>query len=266
MDMPSQTAVFPWTSDSKATGDFAIQRLTNYLRLALAVNGRLHAETFLVAAGALAGFAAQYAALTRAAAVCKQTGVVPLPSIVVLSSPTENWLFGDWINAHIWNEPGSVLSLFGLVGGAALTAGMLEESLPKSADIASFVTHSIGGPTFGIVRAPEQHRPGVEPAEVLTNLWRGWVNIIRSPFAEEDRKYFREPPLKVEHWPMIASIVAANALTTVKNVLELKLGCALIIEAAVIASKLDPESIIPRHWSFEDVPGGGIKISEAQAH
>jgi hypothetical protein len=58
----------------------------------------------------------------------------------------------------------------------------------------------------------------------------------------------REPPFKEIHWPIIVSLVAAQFILMTKGVLHPRIGAALVMESAVITSKMDPANIEPGKW------------------
>jgi hypothetical protein len=46
-----------------------------------------------------------------------------------------------------------------------------------------------------------------------------------------------------EYWPLISALVAGQFLTMAKGTLDPKLGVALIMESAIVASKIDPKTV-----------------------
>lgn len=220
----------------------------------------VHAETLLTAVGALTGFAAQHAALLRGATVTSKSGFVPKNSVVVAGSNSgQQFLFGDWINLHLFPEQGNRLSLFSFVAGAALKAGVDKKNLPGCAEIAAHVARAVGTANFGIVRAPERNQPHLPPLELVKRLWIPVTKLLQLPAPEQ--MHVSEPPLSQLHWPVILSIVASQFITATKDTLSPVTGSALVMEAAVITWKISPEAIQPGSWrlAFKD---GQVAITQ----
>ena len=49
--------------------------------------------------------------------------------------------------------------------------------------------------------------------------------------------------VKPEYWPLISALVAAQFLTMAKDTIDPKLGLAMAMESAIIASKIDPKTV-----------------------
>jgi hypothetical protein len=161
---------YPWQPESFITGNLAIGNLRENLLKSLKTPRGIHSETLLTAVGALAGFAAQNAALARVTSQAQQAVTVPAGSIVVAGTKSgERFLFGDAINIHLFPEPNSTLPLFAIVGGAVIQAGLTPDQLPDYKEMARHVAAVVGGPEFGILRAPKDHQPQLQPIELL--LW-----------------------------------------------------------------------------------------------
>jgi len=245
--MATTTSVtsFPWQPDSTATANRAIGDLGVGLMNALKNQRGIHTETLMTVIGALAGFAAQNAALNSI--------VSPIPSIkprsFAIAHPKTGgiFLFGDAINAFLYPESGSVLPLAALVGGAALSAGAKQEELPNIREIAAHISSVVGTPEFGKLRVPPGIAPQLEPLAALLKFWPQSINILtRPPINRLFRR--REAPLQEVHWPIILGLVASEFIRMSKAVLHPRISAALIMESAVITSKMDPENIEPGKW------------------
>jgi hypothetical protein len=46
-----------------------------------------------------------------------------------------------------------------------------------------------------------------------------------------------------EHWPVVVALVAKQLITLAKDTLNPRLSVALIMEAAIAASKVDPDTV-----------------------
>ena len=94
----------PWQPQSEIRGNLAIGNLRENILPFLAVVGGAHAQTLHATMGALAGFAAQNAALDRAAAATASDGQVPFDGLVLAGGQSgERWLAGNWIDPGKWD-------------------------------------------------------------------------------------------------------------------------------------------------------------------
>ncbi len=244
----------PWQPQSEIRGNLAIGNLRENLLRFLGNERGVHAETLLTAMGALAGFAGQNAALIRAAAATSAEGYVPQYSVVLIGTkPGERYLAGEWINAHLFNEAGSVFPLWGFIAAAATESGAAREELADIRDIARHVASSLGGADYGKLRAPAGHQPALQPNELLRKLWPRVCEILRLPLPEPIRT--NELPLEEIHWPIIVSMVASQFIKLTKDVLHPRISFALAMESAVISSKVDPELVAPGNWDFHATAG-----------
>jgi len=236
---------FPWQPESTVTGNLAIQNLRESLMKALKNQRGIHTETILTAVGALAGFAAQNAALDRVTSPDPTTPALKLA--IAQTNPGEQFLFGDAINVHLFPEPHSTLPLSAIIAGAATQAGVPPTELPDYQDMAKHVAAVVGTPDFGKLRAPQEHQPQLEPLGLLRQLWPLTRDVLRRP---PHKGIFRrtEMPLQETHWPIVIGIVSSQLIAMTKGVLDPRIGAALIMESAVITTKIDPETIEPGKW------------------
>jgi len=247
----------PWQPQSEIRGNLAIGNLRENLLRFLAANGGVHVQTLHATAGALAGFAAQNAALIRAAAETSADGQVPLDGLVLAEGTAgDRFLAGNWINVRLFNEPGSVLPVWGFLAGAAVQAGVPLQELADTHEIVRHVATTIGGPDYGKLRAPAGHQPAFEPNELLRRSWPLACQIFAHPLpAEMSESGRNEPPLDETHWPIIVAIVASQFIQMTKDVLSPRIAFALALESAVISSKVDPEKIEPGKWDIRAAAG-----------
>ena len=61
-------------------------------------------------------------------------------------------------------------------------------------------------------------------------------------------EYDDEPPLHEAHWPMLSSVLAGRLLTMASATIDPLVCAGLMMEAAIIASKLDPDLVEPGRW------------------
>jgi hypothetical protein len=236
---------FPWQPESTITGNLAIGNLRENLLKSLKTQRGIHTETLLTAVGALAGFAAQNAALNQ---VTSPDPTSPRLSIAIAQGRGgEKYVFGDAVNLYLFPEPNSTLPLFALIGGAVIQARLAADDVPDYKEMAKHVAAVVGSPQFGLLRAPKDHRPQLEPLELLGKLWPLTRDVMRLPLPKSIPPD-REPPLKEIHWPIIVGLVAAQFIAMTKDVLSPRIGAALVMESAIITSKIDPENIEPGKW------------------
>jgi len=250
----------PWQPQCEILGNLAIGNIRENMLRFLRTDRGVHAETLHTAMGALAGFAAQNAALNRAAAVASTGESMPWSGIVLIGADSgERFLAGDWINAGLFNERGSIFPLWGFIAAAATEAGAKTDALADIGEIARHVTSSFGNPEFGKLRAPPNHQPGVQPVDLLLKLWPRACEILRLPIEKQiptaGSAMMREPPLSERHWPIIISIVAGQFIKLTKDVLAPDIAFALAMESAVIGSKIDPDRLEPGKWDIRASDG-----------
>lgn len=230
---------YPWQPQSTILGNFAIGHLRQNLMQRLTIENCVHVETLVTVAGALTGFSAQHAVWHG---VIKKGKEVPKNGFLVLSTPSgQKFYYGDLINAYLVPTPGGGrLTLWGFVAGAAIESGVPASELPDYGEMFAFVTELIDTDKFGSPRVPPKHQPHLKSLEGLRLVW---------PLARQCLLWrppppgIREPSLSEEHWPIILSIVTAGFLKQTKEVLDPKLAIVLIMEAAIVASKIDPISV-----------------------
>jgi hypothetical protein len=238
---------YPWQPASTLTGNLAIGNLRENLLKALKTERGVHTETLLTSIGALAGFAAQNAALDRVTSKERDPANPPLSMAIAQTKAGEAFLFGDAINVYLFQEPASHLPLIALVSGAAIQAGVQPGELPDCREMASHVARVVGGPDFGKLRAPKDHAPQHQPLELLRQFWPLARDMMRLP---PPKRFFlaSEKPLQENHWPIVVSIVASQLILMTKEALNPRIGAALIMESAIITSKIDPEMLEPGKW------------------
>jgi hypothetical protein len=222
------------------------------LMAALKTQRGIHTETLMAVVGALAGFAAQNAALTSITAPIPSTK----PRSFAIAQPKGGgiFLFGDAINAFLFPEAGSVLPLAALVAGAALSAGAKQEELPNVGEIASHIASVIGSPEFGKLRVPPGVAPQIEPVAALLKFWPQTVAILTRP-PIKPLFLNQEAPLQEIHWPIILGLVASQVIKMSQNALHARISAALVMESAVITSKIDPEKVNPGKWRISTAEG-----------
>jgi hypothetical protein len=248
MATPTSVTSFPWQPDSTETGKRAIGDLGIGLTSSLKTARGVHTETLMSVVGALAGYAAQNAALNLIASAHPSQSPVPTRTFAIANTKSgERFLFGDVFKVFLFPGPGSVLPLGALIAGAAVGAGVKEEELPNYGEIAAHIASVVGTSEFGKLRTRQGIEPQLQPMAALLKFWPNTRDILARPPL---KRLFRrqETPLQEIRWPIILGLVASQFIAMTKGVLAPRIGAALIIESAVITSKIDPEQIEPGKW------------------
>jgi hypothetical protein len=85
------------------------------------------------------------------------------------------------------------------------------------------------------------------PQDVLRVLWPAARRIVTANMPMEMAD---EPPLNEAHWPIVMSQVAARLMTQTAGTVDPGLAAGLVMEAAMIGSKLDPDLVDPGRWTL----------------
>ena len=256
---PSQ--LYPWEPESATRASLAMTELRQLL-----VKRMSHANaaaTLLSAAGALVGFASQNAALEQGELLAQRRDLVAPKSLLMFKSKQdERFLLGSWINAPLLLGYGHAFPMLGFLAKAAGAAGLRGADFPDINAIERRVAAAIKEPGFGPVPAPEGHRLAAPPRDLLRALWPGARKALTAPMPVH---LADEPALDEAHWPILLSIVTGRLITLTKDVLEPGAAVALVLESALVGSRLDPERIDPGRWKL--APGRtGLQIAKAERY
>jgi hypothetical protein len=268
-DAPQMTSVkLPWadSEDDEITANLAIGNLGHSLLMSLTTERGVHAETLLVAIGAIAGFAAQEAVWARlakrdlpidhAATMSREdlSKALHAHGLLVLATTKsgENYNFGDLINGYLVPQKSAPYSypLSILVNAAAVKAGVKPDELPDYIAMFAHASQTVGTPEYGLSTVDREHRPHLTAREALDRFWPRAKFIFGrtdGPGPAEGRSV---PP---EHWPLIAAIVASGFVARTKDVLDPRIGLHLLMEAAVTMSKID-RSKVPQTLPEDEQP------------
>jgi hypothetical protein len=240
---------YPWQPASTTTGNLAIRNVRDVVMKALRTERGIHSETCLTAIGAIAGYAAQAAALNCVTSKERDPVNPPLSIAIARTHSGESFLFGDAINAYLFKEDRSQFPLISLVAGAAIEAGVPPDELPDCQEMAAHIAHTVGTADFGRVRTPDGHAPHQQPVELLRQLWALARDVLSLP---PPKRFFRatEKPLQEIQWPIVSGVVASQLLFMTRRSLDPRIGAALIMESAIVTSKINPETIEPEKWKI----------------
>jgi hypothetical protein len=250
---------YPWEPESGSRANLALGELRQMLGKRM---GHANAAaTLLSAAGALVGFAAQNAALEQGELLAQRRDLVAPKSVLLFTNPHgERYLLGSWINGPLLLGYGHALPMLGFLAKAAAGAGLRAPDFPDINAIERRIAAAIKEPGFGAVEAPDGHQLAATPRELLRVLWPKARKTLAQPMPVHLPD---EPPLDDAHWPILLSIVAARLMTQIKDAVAAGPALALVLESALVASRLDPELIDPGRWKL--APGrGGLQIAKAE--
>ena len=257
----TEAVQYPW----EGTGDeivvnLAIGSLRDSLMKWLTTERGVHAETLLVLIGAIAGFAAQTAALER-----MNKRDVPLPAgfdktvpreafntylrdagLILIGSTKDgqHFYFGDLINGYLVQQKTTVdHSLFAILAAAAIEAGVKANQLPDMPELFRHVASSVGKPDYGILRPPRPLDPHYTPRAALDEFWPGVKFIFERTDGQGVVDGIRGESVKPEYWPLITALVARQFLLMAKDTIEPRIALALMMESAIVTSKVDPKTV-----------------------
>jgi hypothetical protein len=190
--------------------------------------GAIHAETILTEIGALAGFAAQMA-IRRA--VLTQPKLEPDNVLVEVESKSgEKFYFSELMNVMLFeNVTEPPFSVWAYVSAAVPETSRL--LLPDLAEIVSNAARTVGTHRYGIPRLPAAHMPQKLPRAALDEHWR----IAQQEFVAACRN--------PAEWPYDLAWAAQWQMVASRDQIEPPVAAAIVMEAAIPMSKIDPASV-----------------------
>lgn len=237
MTTTQETQVFPWSEDESSIAcNLAFANLANNLPAWLNIDGRVHAETYVAAVGAIAGFAAQCslrATMTPEAAA---------ELMMVTTSAGDRFLYGAPIaNMLTADRPEDVASrVWPRASGGAIAAGLSVEKVPDCGPMFAHVAASLGGPSEGLPSVPANHQPHATGRELMRDLWPRAVAFLKADFDDFHKRF---GPVPMGRWGAIAACCCARPIVDVKAVLPPEIALTILMETAIYTSKLDPQSV-----------------------
>lgn len=253
-----QSVRYRWSgTDDEIVVNLAIGSLRDSMMKWLTGERGVHAETLLVSIGAIAGFAAQCAVQERI-----KTRDVPgahrgMPgdelgrllrdrglAVQATAKSGEVYFFGDLINGYLVQQAPTIdPPLFAILAAAAMEAGAKRADLPDVIPMFKRASQTIGTPEYGILNPPEPLAPHYKPREALNEFWPR----VKFIFQRTDGQGIVEPAkgrsVKPEYWPLITALVARQFLLMAKDTIDPCVALALIMESAIVMSKVDPTSV-----------------------
>jgi len=190
--------------------------------------GRIHPETILTEIGALAGFAVQIC--IRKAIIAPQKLDPNKILVEVMSKGGEKFYFSDLMNWMLFeNVSEPPYSLWAYV--SAVVPEAARPLLPDLAEIVSHAARTVGTRRYGIPRLPPAHMPQKLPRAALDEHWR----VVQHEFVVSKRG--------PAEWPYDLAWAAQWQMVTNRDQLDLPLAAAIVMEAAIPMSKIDPASV-----------------------
>ena len=165
----------------------------------------------------------------------------------------QRYLFGSWVNAPLLLGYGHAAPLQQFLAEAGERAGVAPSEMPDFRAMEARVSGGVASSAFGVLKTPKGHRPAAQPGELLRALWPQARKILTAPMPLE---FADEPPLSEAHWPALMSSLAGRLVSTTADKLNPRIGVGLVMESAIIASRLDPEVADPGRWEVSPARGG----------
>lgn len=228
---------FPWQDSPDAVAcNFALGHLVANVPRSLTVNGRIHAETYVSAVGAIAGFTAQ-----RTLFAANPPVVGTNINRAAVASGDQFW-FGDNLNYMLIPRTRSEGNrrVWSLALGGALTAGLPRGKVPKLGAMFKFVASTIGGVNEGRSSVPQKHQAKLPARDLLKAVWPVATRSFTGTFPGASREF---PSAPVNWWSAIAAQASSRPIQNVKGVLPPDIALILLMETAIYCSKLDQSGI-----------------------
>ncbi|THD65023.1 hypothetical protein [Phenylobacterium sp.] len=244
---------FPWEPESVTRANLATSAVRQLLLRKIPATGA-HAQSLLTAAGALVGFAAQNSALEQGELLTARRDLVAPESLMLRQDKeSRRFLAGRWINAPLLLGFGHGFPLQRFVVQAAAAAGVKRTEFPDYWELERRIAKTAAEGQLGRL-SPAKGREGVaRPQDLLRVLWPAVRRIVTAPMPLEMAD---EPGLNEAHWPIALSVVAARLMAQTVDVVPPRIGADLVMEAATIASKLDPDLVEAGRWTLAPGPRG----------
>ncbi len=225
---PARQERYPWEPESVNRANLVTAALRQFLLQKIPAHGA-HAQTLLVAAGALVGFAAQNAALEQGELLTSRRDLVGPESLMLRKTKdAQRFLAGRWINAPLLLGYGHGFPLQRFVIQAAAAGGVKRTEFPDYWEMERRVAKTALDGEFGRLEPGEGREALGRPQDLLRVLW---------PTARK-------------------VMVAARLIAQTSEVVPPRIAADLVMEGAFIASKLDPELGDPGRWTLAPGPRG----------
>lgn len=226
---------FPWDGDpANVACNLAAGNIANNLpRFMTTPDNRLHAETYVAAVGAVAGFAAQRTVFAVHAGAPLQQATLP---------NGDKFLFGDLLNNQLFaqTEADAKGRVWPVAASAAVAAGLPMDKVPSTEKMFAHVSTLIASGKEGMPSITPHHHPHATPQQLLKTLWPRVITLFRGDFDDFHRKFGAVPQ---KWWGPVAAFGCGKPITDVKRVLAPDIALTILMETAIYASKIDPATI-----------------------
>jgi hypothetical protein len=250
---PARQERFPWEPESVNRANLVAAALRQVL-LQKIPSTDVRAQSLMVAAGALVGFAAQNGALEQGELLAARRDLVAPESLMLRKSKDgQRYLAGRWINAALLLGYGHGFPLQRFVVQAASRAGAERTDFADYWELERNIAKAAAEGEFDRLAASEDRVALARPQDLLRVLWPTARRMLTAPMPMEFKD---EPPLHEAHWPAILGVVTARLITHAAKVVPPPLAAGLVMEGAIIASKLDPDLVDRGRWILAPGPRG----------
>jgi hypothetical protein len=248
---------FPWEPESVNRANLAQAAVKQLLVQKIPPKGAT-AQSLLAAAGALVGAAAQSAALEQGELLTARRDLVAPESLMLRKTKDgARYLAGRWINAPLLLGFGHGFPLQRFIVQAGSAGGMKRTDFPDYWELERKVAKRAATEGLGLLSEAEGRQATARLPDMLRVLWPAARKMMIAPMPLE---YADEPPLHDAHWPVILAGVAARLMAQTAAVVPASVAAGLVMEAAIVASKLDPDLAERGRWLLAPGPRG-LQIS-----
>lgn len=250
---PARQERFPWEPESVNRANLATAALRQLLLQKIPARD-VRAQSLLVAAGALVGFAAQNSALEQGELLTARRDLVAPESLMLRKGKDgQRFLAGRWINAALLLGYGHGFPLQRFVVQAASQAGVKRTEFTDYWEMERRTAKVAAEGEFGRLEPGEGRSALARPQDILRVLWPPARRILIAPMPLEMTD---EPPLHEAHWSPALGVVAARLIAQTTDIVPPRVAAGLVMEGAFVASKLDPDLVDPGRWTLQPGPRG----------
>jgi|SRR5581483_7003097 len=190
--------------------------------------GQIHAATLLTELGALAGFAAQ---MSIRKSVIEPQKLDPNTVLVeVVTKNGQKFYFSELLNWMLFenmNNPPYCVWAY-VVSVVSQDSRLL---LPDLSEIVSNAARTVGTRRFGVPRLRAEYAPHKSPRVALDEGWR----VVQGEFSVWKRD--------AAEWPYDLALAAQWQMLTSREQIPLTAAAAVVMEAAIPMSKVDPATV-----------------------
>jgi hypothetical protein len=149
--------------------------------------------------------------------------------VVIKTKDGKSYFFGELLNGGLFGTPDSKISVWGLIGAAAHSAGA--KRLPDIREMTSHSVKVLGTTDFGISSLPETVRPRETAYNALRSGWMAMLELLV--------KYGVDP----RFWGWTFALAAQYLILHNKEAFDPGVAATIAMEAAISMSKIDPRDV-----------------------